>query len=751
MTEGTASGQPGAGYTVDLTERVRLMRDSLINNSILFISTPVGIILVPIMVKGLGAEGYGLWVAASALGSMLWIDFGTQVSATRAIAEDRVAESPDEMPRFVRAAWSANLALGFLVALLIGVFGLALTQGLHLSAATISIAPIIFALVGLTYWGSQLLTFTAAVFNGLRRFDVANYLAIGTTLAGAAGVITVLKLGGSLVAVAVWQVLINWSSLLVSIHVVHRLEPRLQLGWGKFKWAWLRPYLSFGLWSQLSDFSRNSNLQAAPLLIGTVLNSSAISPFAVGQKFPTAVSRLQGRALDVIFPAASQSRDSATTRHLVEVGTRWMVVLMFPLYLGLIISAPKLLLAWMGEAPADTIAVLRLVCAGMAVAALGGGSEQVLWGRGEARKIFWANTAALAANLAVTFFALHRFGLQGAAWGFLASMTFRSMALLVLASGEGQAGVFTLLRSSLKSILIPLAACGVAAWGVFSLGWLRGWLGIMVASFAGGMAYGTGLYFGGARPEERMLAREVLLSPVTIVRFIWRSLRRLQRRIGPRYGAYMFLASIYRVLTYRPERVTAQLENNFARTVDPYHLDGKEDQERFTYELGMVDSVRGGARFKHALEIGCAEGVFTELLAPRCESLLGLDNSPIALARARERCLQFEFVQFDQWDMRRDPLQGKFDLIVVVGTLGHLHLPSEFRKVRAQIVDALLPGGYLLMGEALGLKLYENSWWAKRLLVGGIWIRQFMSEHPALKVVSQNVVDPWTHALYQKG
>lgn len=738
-----------ADYTVDLAERVRLMRDSLINNSVLFVSAPVGIILVPIMVRGLGAEGYGLWVAASSLGSMLWIDFGIQVSSARIVAQDRVVELGDQMPRFVEAAWSADLALGFLVALLIGLFGLGLTQGLHLSAESIRIAPIFFGLAGLTFWGSQLLTFTAAVLNGLRRFDVANYLAIGTLLAGAAGIITVLTMGGSLLAVAIWQVLLNWSSLLLAIYVVRRLEPRIQLGRGNFKWAWLRPYLAFGLWSQLSDFSKNSNLQAAPLLIGTVLNSSAISPFAVGQKFPTAVSRLQGRALDVIFPAASQSKDSGATRHLIEVGTRWMVVLMLPSYLVLIISAPKLLLAWMGDAPVDTVAVLRLMCAGMAIAALGGGSEQVLWGRGKAREIFWVNTAALAANLAVTFYALHRIGLQGAAWGFLASMTVRSMTLLVLASREGQVGLFSLLRGSLKGIYIPAAACGAVTWGVLSAPWHGGWLSLITASFAGGMAYVTALHFGGARPEERVLAREVLLSPFTLVRFTWRSLRRLQHQIGPRYRAYIFLECVYRVLTYKPERVTARLEELFANKEDPYHTFGPESQERYGYELAMLDSVRGGDKFKRALEIGCAEGVFTEALAPRCESLVALDNSPSALGRARKRCAHLDHVQLQQYDMRTDPLPGTFDMIIVVA-LGNLVLPSEYRKVCAAIVDALRPGGYLLVGEVRGREVYENARWAKWFFMGGKWVLKHIGENPALKKIGEYNLDLWMHTLFKK-
>lgn len=422
---------------------------------------------------------------------------------------------------------------------------------------------------------------------------------------------------------------------------------------------------------------------------------------------------------------------------------------MLPLYLGLIIAAPHLLLAWMGEAPSDTVAVLRLMCGAMAVAALGGGSEQVLWGHGEARKVFWVSMAALAANLAVTFFAMHRIGLQGAAWGFLLSMTVRSMAFLVLASHMGQTGAFSVLRGSLKGVFLPATACGAVTWGVLTLAWPGGWLGMIAASLAGGMAYGAGLHFGGARPEERMLAREVLLSPITLVRFAWHSLRRLQHRIGPKYRAYIFLANIYRVLTYNPERVTARLEELFATKEDPYNAFEPESQERYSYELAMLDAVRGRAKFERAVEVGCAEGVFTELLAPRCEALVALDNSLIALDRARKRCRRFESVEFGKYDMRRDPLPGTYDLIVVVA-LGNLVLPKEFRRVCAAIVDALRPGGYLLVGELRGPEIFQNSWWAKRLFLGGKWILEHIGEDPNLKKVGDYNLDLWMHTLFRK-
>lgn len=752
MADGPAPENPGQVYVVDLGERVRLMRDSLINNSNLLISAPVGIILVPIMLKALGAEGYGLWVAALAVGSMVTVDLGILNSVARAVAGQGADAASQEMPRFVGSAWRTYQVLGLFGALGIGVFGFGLTQGLHLSPQTIKIAPLVFGLAGLAYWGNQLLTFTIAVLNGLRRFDVANFIAVGTTLFSAAGVIAVFRFGGSLLAIAVWQVILSWIVLLVALYLVRRLEPRIRLGQGKFKWAWLRPYFTFGLWSQMADFAENSNPQIAPLLIGTVLSSSAISPFAVGQKFPMALARIQGRAMDVLFPAASQSehtKDSGVTRQLIEVGTRWTIVLMLPLYLGLILAAPNLLLAWMGEAPPETVAVLRLLCASMAVSALGGGAEQVLWGRGEARKVFWVSLAALAANLGVTYFTLHRIGLEGAAWGLLSSMTLRSAAYLVLGSRRGQTGVFHLLRVSLEGIFLPGLACGAATFGVLYIGRPGRWLELIAAALAGGLAYGIGLYFGGARTEERMLAGEVLFSPFTLTKSGWKHLRQAIIRLGSRYNSFPIFSSIYRVLTYKPEHETARIEQVFTDKVDPYGALDPEEQERFSYELAMLDAVRDGTKFERALEIGCGEGVFTELVSTRCKLLVAVDNSDTALERARNRCRQIEFVEFFRFDMRRDPLPGTFDLIVVTA-LSNLVLPREYRYICTAMVNALRPGGYLLVGDLRGPEVYDKSWLGKRLFLGGKWILGHINNNSALRKVGEYNLDIWMHTLFRK-
>ena len=84
MKESAFTDRAGA---LDANERVRLMRDGLVNNSGAVVSVVVGIVLVPIMLHGLGTESYSLWIAALAvLGMPAGLDFGLGATVIREVA-----------------------------------------------------------------------------------------------------------------------------------------------------------------------------------------------------------------------------------------------------------------------------------------------------------------------------------------------------------------------------------------------------------------------------------------------------------------------------------------------------------------------------------------------------------------------------------------------------------------------------------------------------------------------------------------
>jgi SAM-dependent methyltransferase len=192
-------------------------------------------------------------------------------------------------------------------------------------------------------------------------------------------------------------------------------------------------------------------------------------------------------------------------------------------------------------------------------------------------------------------------------------------------------------------------------------------------------------------------------------------------------------------------------EGTFASRADPWdYLTNPGEHQRHHLALQLLDEARGGRRFERAFEIGCAEGVFTELLAARCESLLAVDYSRVALERARQRLAGSESPMFQPWDLRRDPIPGHFDLIVAMDVLTCIRRPGRLRMAYDKLISGMRPGGLLLAGDFRYDRRFESSWWRKRLLHGGKWVIEALAAHPSLLTVKKAGTETHVFALLRK-
>jgi len=110
-------------------------------------------------------------------------------------------------------------------------------------------------------------------------------------------------------------------------------------------------------------------------------------------------------------------------------------------------------------------------------------------------------------------------------------------------------------------------------------------------------------------------------------------------------------------------------------------------------------SAVGDEQFDRCLEVACSEGVFTELLAadPRIGSVRGMDISPSAVERARER-LSGADVEVRVGDVCSEPFDERFDLIFCTEFLYYLGRGRE--SAAGHVVRALEPGGLLVLAHA---------------------------------------------------
>src|SRR5689334_3795897 len=83
-----------------------------------------------------------------------------------------------------------------------------------------------------------------------------------------------------------------------------------------------------------------------------------------------------------------------------------------------------------------------------------------------------------------------------------------------------------------------------------------------------------------------------------------------------------------------PLDVKEHLQSEIA-AADPWRLENNPFEHR-RYAL-MLNMIRARAPFARALEVGCAAGFFTGLLASVCERVHAIDVLPEAIERVRTR------------------------------------------------------------------------------------------------------------------
>jgi predicted TPR repeat methyltransferase len=226
-----------------------------------------------------------------------------------------------------------------------------------------------------------------------------------------------------------------------------------------------------------------------------------------------------------------------------------------------------------------------------------------------------------------------------------------------------------------------------------------------------------------------------------------RSLRPLRHIGWLRSSVYFANVLINRIGTdpWSKER----FDREYAARPDPWDYDTEEGSVRLVRAAQLLDTLTNGRLFSNALEIGCAEGAFTQLLVERCETILAVDFSQIALKRASQRGNWGGRVKFEQFDLRRQQLNGNFDLVVLMDVLDCFPT-RDVKKACEKVLGCLPNRGFLLMSAVKQADVFDTAWWSKWIIVGGQRVKRYLVEHARLKLVADAELDTHVIAVFEK-
>ena len=134
-------------------------------------------------------------------------------------------------------------------------------------------------------------------------------------------------------------------------------------------------------------------------------------------------------------------------------------------------------------------------------------------------------------------------------------------------------------------------------------------------------------------------------------------------------------------------------ERLYWRETDPWNLRSSA-YERDKYEATLAALPK--PRYCQGLEIACSIGVFTKMLAARCDRLLAVDASREALQRARDWCASAGNVRFERRTIPDEYPAGTFDLTTIC-EVGYYLDASDLKALVQRVVAHSAPRASVLL------------------------------------------------------
>lgn len=220
---------------------------------------------------------------------------------------------------------------------------------------------------------------------------------------------------------------------------------------------------------------------------------------------------------------------------------------------------------------------------------------------------------------------------------------------------------------------------------------------------------------------------ELLLVGMGFVLISWYG---IEGKVREGLGFLRGLAEVGNLLVYgvflRP-RFLPRFFNFRFRREDPWDYKGSPYEKRkYELKLAILPRKKEGGRppYRQALDLGCAEGLFTRRLVEEgvAAQAVGVDFSSRALARAREGSQGLPVV-YQEMDIGGDLPEGTFDLVFCSEVLYYLGY-GRIRRLAEQLAQKIEPGGHLVL---------VSAWPAAR-----VFHRPFL-RHPGLQLVKEHV------------
>jgi len=400
----------------------------------IFVDGVIGLLLLPFNVSHLGPSAYGLWVLTA---SVTWffgvLDLGYGNGLVKFIAQYRAWRDRTALNEILSTIGLVFTGLGALCFAVTALLAWRIDSIFSIAPEQVRTAQQLLLIIGAYLAVRFPLSICGAVVNGFQRFYLNNLISIGTSLVVAAVNVGVLSAGYGLVALVASTTTVRLLSLSAFVWTAYHAFPGLRVRPSLFRRARLQEVTGFSIYMFVLDWSAKVNYSSDTLVIGAMLDTTAVAIWTVAQRLAQVAQQLTGQLTAPLFPNVVDS-DAAQRLDRLQLimiqGTKISLAFAAPLCLGLIVNADFLIYKWVGPQFSSSILPTQILLMVVLVRITAAAAHLILRGAGHHKLLTYTNATTAVVNVLLTIVLIRPFGLMGVALGTFIPVT--SAAAFVL-------------------------------------------------------------------------------------------------------------------------------------------------------------------------------------------------------------------------------------------------------------------------------------------------------------------------------
>jgi O-antigen/teichoic acid export membrane protein len=451
-----------------------LVRNAFLNFIGQFVYLLVGIAAIPFVVRGLGAERFGLlslaWVI---LGYFTTFDLGLGRATTKYVAESLGKGEEDQVPRLAWTAVTIQGAFGLLGALvLVGVTSLLVEQILKIPPTLVEEAKATFHILALAIPVVLISGSFSGLLEASQRFDLLNAVRIPSGASMFLLPLVGLALGFHLSGIVALIVVSRVAALAALVTLNLRLFPQLRRFSACF--AAFPRLLTYGGWVTVTSLVGPILLNLDRFLIASLLSMAAVAYYTAPYEIVIRLWIVPVSLTMSLFPAFSALEGMGDRQKLGTLFARSVVYTLLalaPLVLILGLFAEEILLVWLGsDFAAQSKAAMRILVLGAFVGSAAHIPSALLQGAGRPDVTAKIHLLELPLYVGIAWVLISREGVVGAAAAWTLRVALDALLLFVASFGVCRLSPRLLAANGLMLTSLSLLALAGAAYGLKSLG-----------------------------------------------------------------------------------------------------------------------------------------------------------------------------------------------------------------------------------------------------------------------------------------